>query len=76
MTVLTTALNTEFTPTATTFAVNVTGGAANLERKLEGGTIFQNAGEISNFAPMVDNVVGSSYRLVPTFGVPTVRATE
>ena len=76
MTVLTTALNTDFTPTATKFAVNVTGGAVNLERKLESGAIYQNAGEISNAAVMVDNVVGSIYRLAPAFGVPTVRATE
>lgn len=76
MTVLTTALNTDFTPTATKFALNVSGGAVNLERRLESGTIYQSAGNVSNAAVMVDNVVGSIYRLVPTFGVPTVRATE
>lgn len=76
MTVLVTALATEFTPTATTFAVNVSGGEAELLRKLESGSIFQTVGKISNTGVQVDNVVGSVYKLEGRFGVPTVRATE
>lgn len=76
MTVLTTALNTDFTPTATKFALNVTGGAVEVLRRLESGTIYQSVGTVSNEAVMVDNVIGSIYQLRPNFGVPTVRATE
>ena len=76
MTVLVTALATEFTPTATTFSVNVSGGEAELLRKLESASIFQGVGLIANTGVQVDNVVGSVYKLESRFGVPTVRATE
>jgi hypothetical protein len=76
MTVLVTAITTEFTPTKTTFAVNVSGGAAELLRKLESASIFQGVGVISNEGVQVDNVVGSVYKLETRFGNPTVRATE
>lgn len=76
MTVLTTALNTDFTPTATKFALNVSNGAVEVMRRLESGTIYQSIGQVSNAAVMVDNVVGSIYRLEARFGSPVVRATE
>jgi hypothetical protein len=76
MTVLASALATEFTPTATVFAVNVSGGSAELLRKLEGAAVFQGVGVISNEGVQVDNVVGSVYKLETRFGNPTVHATE
>jgi hypothetical protein len=76
MTVLTTALSTDFTPTATKFALNVSGGAVEVLRRLESGTIYQSVGTVSNEGVMVDNVVGSIYQLRASFGAPTVRATE
>lgn len=76
MTVLTTALNTDFTPSMTKFALNVSGGAVEVMRKLESGTIYQTIGQVSNDAVMIDNVVGSIYKLETRFGQPVVRATE
>lgn len=76
MTVLVSALATDFTPTATVFAVNVSNGEAELLRKLEGASIYEGVGLIANTGVQVDNVVGSVYKLEGRFGVPTVRATE
>lgn len=73
---LTTALNTEFTPTADKFSVEVTGGAVSILRKSAGGSVFQSIGDVSNSGVNVENIVGCVYKFQRTFGNPTVVAAE
>lgn len=73
---LTTALATEFTPTADKFSVEVNNGTASILRKSAGGSLFQSIGDVSNMGVIVDNVVGCVYKIQPVAGSPTVVAAE
>lgn len=73
---LTTALATEFTPTADKFSVEVNNGTASILRRSVGGTLFQSVGDVSNMGVIVDNVIGCVYKIQAVQGTPTVVAAE
>lgn len=79
MTALTTALDTEFTPAAGDFIVQVTGGSpANLLRKNAAGAEYAVLGVLeSGAARIVSNPVsGAVYKFTAVSGTPSVRADQ
>lgn len=70
------ALNTDFTPAAGDFTVEVSGGAATLQAKAASGATFVTVGRIDNERRIVSNpVAGAIYRFQSGEAV-TVRADQ
>lgn len=66
MAVLTTALNTNFTPAAGDFIVQCTGGYVQLMRSNDGTAAFASCAPINDEAKTVSNpVAGAVYKFVP-----------
>lgn len=78
MTQICSAVDTEFTPSATPFIVQVTGGTAALYRKNASGAAYAQVAIIGgNESPIVDNPVsGAVYKFVTVSGTPTVSADQ
>ena len=79
MTTLVSAVETVFTPTATTFIAQVTNGQAYLERRNTSGSAWAQlrGAPIQDEAVIVDNpVVGAEYRFRSVMGAPVVQAEE
>jgi hypothetical protein len=79
MTTLVSAVETVFTPTATTFIAQVSGGQAYLERRNTSGSAWAQlrGAPITDESVIVDNpVIGASYRFRAVNGSPTVQAEE
>lgn len=75
------AVNTPFTPAATPFYVQVTGGAAYLQSRGNGSAAWANiTPPLSNPAPqagIIQNpVAGVDYQFVTVTGTPVVLATQ
>lgn len=78
MATLTTALETDFTPAASDFNCQVTGGDAYLYRKQTTGAAWAIAGALQNgSAVTVSNpVAGAVYKFVARSGSPVVQADQ
>jgi hypothetical protein len=79
MTTLVSAVETVFTPTATTFIAQATNGQAYLERRNTPGSAWAQlrGAPIQDEAVIVDNpVIGASYRFRSVMGSPVVQAEE
>lgn len=76
MATLVSALETEFTPAAGDFIVQVTNGMANLLRKNTSGAPFSRVDCIGS-AVIVDNpVAGAIYKFQSVSGSPAVQADQ
>lgn len=66
MAILSSALNSAFTPAVGEFIVQCSAGVAGLERRNDSGAPWVNVGQITgNDAPIVSNpVAGAQYRFV------------
>lgn len=77
MATLTSALNTEFTPSVGDFNVQVTGGIAVLERKNSSGAQFAEVGKLENQAMICENpIAGAVYRFRQLSGTCAVQADQ
>lgn len=78
MATLTTSLNTAFTPAASDFVVQATGGVVALERRNTSGAAWVEVGRFTgDMAPIVSNpVAGVQYRFVSITGSPSVQADQ
>ena len=76
MTTIASALNTEFTPAAGDFDVQVFGGAAELMRKQTSGAAFVSVGLLHNEGAIVSNRAGDVYKFVAAIGTPIVQADQ
>lgn len=76
MPVLTSALNTTFTPTKTSFNVSVQGGAVALEARGSATAPWSFAGSIGSFTVVDNPVLGTQYRLINSSGATAVEVNE
>lgn len=76
MATIASALDTEFTPAAGDFDVQVSGGAAELMRKQSAGAAFVSIGLLHNEGAIVSNRAGNVYKFVAAIGTPTVQADQ
>lgn len=72
------AVDTEFTPAATPFIIQVSTGTAALMRKTSSGGAFTYVATIGgNDSPIVDNpVAGAVYKFQAVSGTPVVSADQ
>ena len=76
-TVLTTTLGAEFSPTKTTFAVDVLNGSCSLLRSNTAGGNFAPIGDITGRGVDVNvGAAGSVFKLEALAGSPTINAYE
>lgn len=77
MATIASALNTEFTPATGKFAVQASGGAAELMRRQSAGAAFVRVGLLHNEGADVSNdTPGAVYKFVAVIGTPVVQADQ
>ena len=71
------AIDTTFTPAASDFLAQVTGGTANLMRRNSSGEAWALVDAITNRAVVVSNpVAGAQYQFTAVSPAPVVRADQ
>lgn len=76
MAVLTSALDTTFTPTKTSFTVSIQSGAVSLEARGSATAPWGHVGDIQRFAVVDNPVSGTQYRLINRFGTGAIEVNE
>lgn len=76
MAVLTSALNTTFTPTQKSFTVSISTGAVSLEARGSGTAPWNHVGDIARFVVVDNPVAGTQYRLINQLGSGTLEVNE
>ena len=71
------AVDVTFTPAASPFVAQVSGGKARLERRQTAGAAWVVVGEMDNTGVNIDNpVTGCQYRFTAMVGTPVVQADQ